>query len=179
MNAVRKWLGVFTRYIRDLILVVLLGVVFLVLDLFDVIHVFFPSFTLTQPLLISTFIIAFLIANIRIYGDQESRITELEATKVNALDSTIQEIERNRASAKHNAGIRGQTNSPGALAFIRFDGSICKDIILSGRFKFDYNVLEAAREYLQTINHLNSMMDNVEAATARFQNAAGMVDALC
>lgn len=175
---ITKWLGVLARYIRHLWSILVLGLVFFVLDISGVVQVFLPDFKLTEPLFITIFLIAFVIANVRIYGEHEDRIARLEADKADALNAVIQEIELNRASANHNASVRGPTDSPGALPLMRLSDSSSKDVFLSGRFAFDNTLLQTAREYLQAINHINTLIANVEASTAKFQNAADKVDTI-
>jgi hypothetical protein len=137
-----------------------------------------PDFKLTEPLFVTILVIAFVVANLKIYEEHETLISKLEADKVDALNAAIQEIELNKASAQHNASITGPTDRPGALSFIRLNDSGCRDIFLRGRFAFDDPLLQVAREYLQTIDHMNTLITNVEASTAKFQNAAGKVAAI-
>jgi hypothetical protein len=139
---------------------------------------YIPGFSIPREVHLGILALGFLVANVKLFSDQEIRITELVANKVDALIATIQELEMNRASADHNAAVRGQTKSPGALPFMRLDDHSCKEVFLSGRFTFNQSLLQAVREYLQTINHMNTLITSVEARTAKFQNAAGTADAI-
>lgn len=173
-----RWISVFTRYLRQLLSVLILGIVFFVLDMSGLVQVFLPDFRLTETIFIAVFLIAFVIANLKIYDEHEREIIQLKADKDDALNAVVQEIELNKASANHNASLRGPTASPGALPFIRLSDSSCRDVFLSGRFSFDNILLQAVREYLQTVSHINTLIANVEASTARFQNASDKVDAI-
>jgi hypothetical protein len=154
-----------------------------------VIDTFVPSFSPPRWVYWAIPAIGFLVANVKLFSDQEdrivelmsdqeNRIVELMSDKANALKAVVQEIEMNKASADHNAAVRGQTSSPGALPFRRLDDYSCREVFLGGRFAFDDSLLQAAREYLQTIKHINTLIASVEASTTRFQSAAGTADSI-
>jgi len=158
-----------------------------ILDLIGGVSVSFlpANFILPQSVYWAVLGLGFVAANFKLYLDLESeklvlttKLSQIEAGKVEAFKAARQEIEVNRAAAKHNADIKGSPSYPGALPFIHLHSESCKQHLLSGRFVIDDPLLEVAREYVLTIEHVNTLMQSVRDSTARFQDASASVEAI-
>lgn len=146
MKVIQEWLYILLRYIYRLVWVAIFSIVFGLLSAFDVVERLFPQYQLPRGLLLRLLFAAFLIANVIIFGQQERRIAKLQAGKTDALNAVIHEIAVNQASAAHNAGVRGLTNSPGALPLMRLSDDRCRETLLSGRLRFGKPSLSDAAE---------------------------------
>ena len=179
MDTAKKIASVTTRYLLRFLQLWLFWFWFVALDAVGlIVDTFVPGFSPPRWVYWAIPGIGFVVANVKLFSDQESHITQLAASKADALNAVTQEIEMNRASAAYNAQVRGKANSPGSLPFERMDDSQSRGILLSGRFALDDSLLEVAREYSQVIRRVNTLIANVEVATTRFRNASGTADTI-
>ncbi len=143
-----------------------------------IIATFEPSFSPPRWVYWAIPALGFVAANVKLFNEQANRIIQLSANKANALQAVAHEMALNRTSADYNIRLRGSTSSPGALPFKTLEDYACQEVFLSGRFAFDDALLHATRDYLQTIKHINTLIDSVEASTTRFQNATSSAEAI-
>lgn len=177
MDTVKKIASVTARYLRRFIQLWLVWFWFAALDSVGlIVDTFVPGFSPPRWVYLAIPGIGFLVANMRLFSDQESRIAQLTASKADALNAVAQEIKMNQVSAEHNTKVRGNASLPGSLSFERLDDSQSREILLSGRFVLDDSLLEVARKYSQAIRRVNTLIGKVEAATDKFQNASGTAD---
>jgi len=120
----------------------------------------------------------FIVVNIKMFADQENRIRELTAGKVDTLKAVIQEIESNRKKAQENAQIRGNASFPGSLSFMQFCSSRCQGTLLSGELKLKDPLLKSARQYKDRMEQVNTLIESVKASTERFQSADGYANTI-
>lgn len=177
MKKTRQIASILVRYLIRLVRLWLFWCWFVALDALGlVVDTFFPDCSPPRWIYWTIPILGFLLANVKLFADQETRIAELTTDKTDALNAVIQEIETNLASAVHNAALRGNAKLPGSLPFERLKDYICRETLLKGRFVLDPALIQVARKYVQVVNRVNTLIASVEATTSKFQNAGGTAD---
>jgi hypothetical protein len=102
--------------------------------------------------------------------EQEKCIRELIAGKKEALDAVLLEIKSNRKIAAKNSLIQGSSGLPGSLPFLELCSKNCQDYLLSGKLKLNDPLLEKAGQYADLIKQVHTLIENVKAATDKFQD---------
>jgi len=116
--------------------------------------------------------IGFLLANIKIFAEQEKRIHEFNTSKKVALDAVILEIESNKMRAEKNS-------REGSSSFTELLSDQCQEHLLNRKSKLNDKLSEAAKKYKDLVETVNNRIAGAQAATKHGKSISEYTVKIC